>query len=147
MNEKIESEPDTGTEETIAADSGLAESQVIGGDGAAHNSERQLWELALWRAIRQTPRRELSAGAKLCLDVIARFERSDLECWAGLLRLGHEVGVTESQASRYINELANVGYIEKVQGRSGRSIYRRTFPPELRARATRNLEEIKARAR
>jgi len=103
------------------------------------------WQLALWLAVRQTPPRELSPGAKLCWDVIARYEQRGLECWAGLLRMAHQVGVTESQASRYIRELVKKGYIRRALGQKGKPVYARVVHPDLDARASRLYEELSAK--
>lgn len=109
--------------------------------------DEKLWELALWVAVRQTPPGELSHGAKLCWDVIARFEKSGLECWAGLLRMANEVGVTEGQASRYIAELIEKGYVHKTQGQKGKPIYQRLKQPDLVERAGKVYQELKARGK
>lgn len=114
----------------------------IADSGATHR-----WELALWLAVRQTPPRELSHGAKLCWNVIARFEQQGMECWAGLLRMGHEVGVTEGQASRYLDQLIRRGYVHKTIGSKGKPIYQRLTSPDLHARAEKVYQETLARAK
>jgi hypothetical protein len=107
--------------------------------------DEQLYELALWLAVRQTPPRELSHGAKLCWDVVARWERQGKECWAGLLRMAHEVGVTECQACRYMAELFKKKYAHKVTGKKGKPIYQRLQHPYLTARAEKLYQELQAR--
>ncbi len=104
----------------------------------------QLYELALWVAVRQTPPQELSHGAKLCWDVIARWERQGKECWAGLLRMAHEIGVSEAQASRYVAELNKKLYVEKVTGAEGKPIYRRLRKADLEMRANAIYQEMHA---
>ena len=115
-----------------------------GAQPATPETNRQRWELALWIAVRQTAPRELSHGAKLCWDVIARFERAGLECWAGLMRMANEVGVTEGQASRYIVELVEANYVQRTAGKKGKPIYQRLLPPELTARAEKIYQEFPA---
>jgi hypothetical protein len=110
--------------------------------GPLQNNNHSLWELALWLAIRQTAPRELSHGAKLCWDVIARWERPDKECWAGLLRMAHEVGVSESQASRYMSELFEKGYAGQVPGKKGKPIYKRLEHAGLAACAEKLYQEF-----
>lgn len=112
----------------------------------ADTGAERRWELALWLAVRQTPPRELSHGAKLCWDVIARWEWNGMECWAGLLRMGHELGVTEGQASRYLDQLIRRGYVHKTIGSKGKPIYQRLTSPDLHARAEKVYQETWARA-
>jgi hypothetical protein len=119
--------------------------QSAGDPATEETPNSSLYELALWLAVRQTPPRNLAHGAKLCWDVIARWERSDKECWSGLLRMGHELGVTESQASRYIAELIKKGYAERTMGTKGRPIYKRLIPPDLAAQAEKLLQELQAK--
>lgn len=121
-----------------------------GGESAAtdrNTRAEQLYELALWLAVRQTPPKELSHGAKLCWDVIARFERNGLECWAGLLKMAHEVGVTEGQASRYLTQLFQRQYALKTTGKKGKPIYRRLPHPSLKAQADKLYQELTAQTK
>ena len=125
----------------------LADSPTVNGRSGIDNARAQrFYELALWLAVRQIPPRELSHGAKLCWDVIARFEKRGLECWAGLLRMAHEVGVTESQASRYMDELFKKKYAERGNGKTGKPVYRRLPNPDLQALADKAYQELTAGA-
>jgi hypothetical protein len=114
---------------------------------AMPETDGRLWELAVWIAVRQTAPRQLSHGAKLCWDVIARFERTGLECWAGLMRMANEVGVTESQASRYIVELVRAKYVQRTAGKKGKLIYQRQTPPDLMVRAEKIYQELSVRGK
>ena len=134
-------DPKPGSER--AAERSIGDTIVDSGTPCRNGRAAQLYELALWLAVRQTPPQELSHGAKLCWDVIARWERQGKECWAGLLRMAHEVGVTEGQASRYMAELFKIGYAHKTIGTKGRAVYHRLTHPDLKARADKLYQELR----
>ena len=55
---------------------------------------------------------EISQGAKLCYGRLLLYGRSKGEAWPRQTVLGKEIGVTDRQVRKYIEELETLGLIE-----------------------------------
>lgn len=60
-------------------------------------------------------RREVSPGAKLVYGRLARYAGRESECWPKMRTLAAEVGLSERQTRRYVDELRRWGLVRSIR--------------------------------